>query len=112
MTSPGQEGKVARILKEELARADIPCTLHAKVLGRDNLLASVGRGESGYRRLMVLLHTDVVPAGPREAWRFERGLDVTIDGGPDALRVADLRQGRSLQRSEGPVGGGPRFLLA
>ena len=101
MTSPGQEGKVARLLERELAQAGIPSALHAKVPGRDNLLASVGRGEPGYRRLVVLLHTDVVPAGPRDAWRFEPfepfekdgvlyGRGVLDDKGPLAASFAAL----------------------
>jgi succinyl-diaminopimelate desuccinylase len=70
MTSPGQEGKVTAILARELDRLKIPYTTHAKVAGRDNLLARVGRGEPGYRKLMVLLHTDVVPSGSPSDWKF------------------------------------------
>jgi len=101
MTSPGQEGKVARILESELAKAGIPSSLHAKVPGRENLLASVGRGDPGYRHLMVLLHTDVVPAGPLDAWRFSPfepfekdgmlyGRGVLDDKGPLAASLAAL----------------------
>jgi succinyl-diaminopimelate desuccinylase len=101
MTSPGQEGKVVRVLEEELKRAAIPYSVHAKVPGRENLLASVGRGEAGYRHLLVLLHTDVVPAGPLEAWRFSPfepfekdgklyGRGVLDDKGPLAASLAAL----------------------
>lgn len=101
MTSPGQEGRVVRVLEEELKRAAIPYRVHAKVPGRDNLLASVGRGEAGYRHLLVLLHTDVVPAGPLDAWRFSPfepfekdgmlfGRGVLDDKGPLAASLAAL----------------------
>src|SRR5262245_44252019 len=63
MKSPGEEGKVVAILLKELAARSIPSTTHAKVAGRENLLARVGRAQPGYRKLMVLLHTDVVPSG-------------------------------------------------
>jgi acetylornithine deacetylase/succinyl-diaminopimelate desuccinylase-like protein len=101
MTSPGQEGKVVRIVEEVLAPAGIPYTVHAKVAGRENLLAWVGRGEAGYRHLVVLLHTDVVPAGPLDAWRFAPfepfekdgmlyGRGVLDDKGPLAASLAAL----------------------
>src|SRR5438552_1826501 len=70
MASPGEEGKVVAILETELAARSIAFTTHAKVKGRDNLLARVGKGLPGYRKLMVLLHTDVVPSGAPSAWRF------------------------------------------
>jgi acetylornithine deacetylase/succinyl-diaminopimelate desuccinylase-like protein len=118
MTSPGQEGKVVRILQQELAHAGIPCSVHAKVAGRENLLAGVGRGESGYRRLVVLLHTDVVPAGPLDAWRFSPfepfekdgmlyGRGVLDDKGPLAASLAALLL---LKRREKDIPG--RFTFA
>ena len=42
MKMPGEEGKVVRILAQELKRLKIPFKTYAKVKGRDNLLASVG----------------------------------------------------------------------
>src|SRR5262249_46152351 len=30
----------------------------------------VGKAQTGYRKLMVLLHTDVVPSGDPAAWKF------------------------------------------
>src|SRR6266699_1874782 len=68
MTSPGQEGKVVAVLAEELNKLDVRYTVHAKVAGRDNLLATVGKGLPGYRKMLVLLHTDVVPSGAPSAW--------------------------------------------
>ncbi len=70
MESPGEESKVVEILQAELAKHSIPATTHAKVAGRENLLARVGKARPGYRKLMVLLHTDVVPSGDPSAWRF------------------------------------------
>jgi succinyl-diaminopimelate desuccinylase len=101
MTSPGQEGRVTAILAAELDRLKIPYTTHAKVPGRDNLLARVGRGEPGFRKLMVLLHTDVVPSGVPSDWKFAPfepfekdgklyGRGVLDDKGPLASAFASL----------------------
>src|SRR5437667_11448279 len=57
MASPGEEGKVVAILQKELVAHSIPATTHAKVAGRENLLARVGKARPGYRKLMVMLHT-------------------------------------------------------
>ena len=103
LTSPGQEGKVTAILAEELKRIGVKCTTHAKVPGRDNLLATVGRGLPGYRRLLVLLHTDVVPSGAPSDWRFSPfepfeksgklfGRGVLDDKGPLAASFAKLQE--------------------
>ena len=102
MTSPGQEGKVVTILAGELARIGVPFTTHAKVRGRDNLLATVGRGLPGYKKMLVLLHTDTVPSGAPADWSFapfepfERegklyGRGVLDDKGPLAASFAALQ---------------------
>jgi len=101
MKSPGEEGKVVAILDGELAAHSIPCTIHSKVPGRANLLARVGKARPGYRKLMVLLHTDVVPSGAPSAWRFAPfepfekegklyGRGVLDDKGPLASAFATL----------------------
>jgi len=101
MASPGEEGKVVAILARELDKLGIPYTTHAKVPGRENLLARVGRGEPGYRTLMALLHTDVVPSGSPSDWKFAPfepfekdgklyGRGVLDDKGPLASAFATL----------------------
>jgi len=101
MKSPGEEGKVVAILEKEIAAHSISGTTHAKVAGRENLLARVGRARPGYRKLMVLLHTDVVPSGSPSAWRFAPfepfekegklyGRGVLDDKGPLAAALATL----------------------
>src|SRR5437762_9273290 len=101
MKSPGEEGKVAAILEKELAARSIPYTTHAKVAGRENLLARVGKARPGYRKLMVMLHTDVVPSGAPSAWKFAPfepfekdgklyGRGVLDDKGPLASSFATL----------------------
>ncbi len=110
MTSPGQEGKVTAILAEELKRIGVKCTTHAKVPGRDNLLATVGRGLPGYRRMLVLLHTDVVPSGAPSDWRFSPfepfekggklfGRGVLDDKGPLSASFAALRILKAHEKS-------------
>lgn len=102
MASPGEEGKVVAILAEELRRIGAPFTTHAKVAGRDNLLATVGQGKPGYRQLLVLLHTDVVPSGAPSDWTFAPfepfekngrlyGRGVLDDKGPLAAAFTALR---------------------
>jgi len=101
MKSPGEEGKVVAILEKELVARSIPSTRHAKVPGRDNLLARVGLAKPGYRKLMVLLHTDVVPSGAPSDWKFAPfepfekdgklyGRGVLDDKGPLAASFATL----------------------
>ncbi len=102
MTSPGQEAKVVAILADELKRIGVPFTTHAKVPGRDNLLATVGQGKTGYRQMLVLLHTDVVPSGAPSDWTFAPfepfekdgklfGRGVLDDKGPLVSAFAALR---------------------
>ena len=101
MESPGEESKVVEILQTELEKHSIPATTHAKVAGRENLLARVGKARPGYRKLMVLLHTDVVPSGDPSAWKFAPfepfekdgklyGRGVLDDKGPLASAFATL----------------------
>lgn len=102
MAMPGHEGKVCKVLAGELKKLKIPFKTYAKVKGRDNLLASVGQGKKGYKKLMVLLHTDVVPAGAPKDWKFAPfkpfekggklyGRGVLDDKGPLASCFATLR---------------------
>ena len=101
MSSPGEEGKVVAILQKELAARSIKAITHAKVPGRENLLARVGKARPGYRKLMVLLHTDVVPSGDPSVWKFAPfepfekegklyGRGVLDDKGPLASAFATL----------------------
>jgi succinyl-diaminopimelate desuccinylase len=102
MPGPGQESRVTAILAEELKKIGVPFTIHAKVPGRDSLLATVGQKKPGYRHLLVLLHTDTVPAGAPTDWSFEPyepferdgtlfGRGVLDDKGPLAASFAALR---------------------
>jgi succinyl-diaminopimelate desuccinylase len=102
MTSPGQEGKVTAILAGELQQLGVPSKTHAKVPGRDNLLATVGKGQPGFRHMLVLLHTDVVPSGAPSDWTFSPfepfekngklyGRGVLDDKGPLVAAFAALR---------------------
>jgi succinyl-diaminopimelate desuccinylase len=101
MASPGEEGKVVQILRRELDARGITNSIHAKVAGRENLLARVGQARPGFRKLLVLLHTDVVPSGAPSAWKFAPfdpfekdgklyGRGVLDDKGPLASAFATL----------------------
>ena len=117
MEGPGQESRVCRVLARELDAQRIPYATHAKVPGRDSLLATVGRGEPGYRHLLVLLHTDTVPSGSPSDWRFEPfapfekdgnlyGRGVLDDKGPLAASFAALKL---LKRHEASMPGAFTF---
>ncbi|MEJ5165553.1 MAG: M20/M25/M40 family metallo-hydrolase [Thermoanaerobaculia bacterium] len=71
MKSPGEEYKVVNILKEELQKAKIPYKIYAKDEKRPNIMAYVGKNLPGYKKLLVVLHTDTVPSGVREDWSFD-----------------------------------------
>jgi succinyl-diaminopimelate desuccinylase len=102
MQSPGEEGKVVRILERELSPHSIPATTHAKVAGRENLLARVGKAKPGYRKLLVLLHTDVVPSGDPSAWRFPPF---------DPFEKAGKLYGRGVLDDKGPLASAFATLL-
>ena len=117
MTSPGQEGKVAAVLAGELKKLGVRSTTHAKVPGRDNLLATVGKGQPGFRHMLVLLHTDVVPSGAPSDWKFAPfapfekdgklyGRGVLDDKGPLVAAFAALR---ILKAHEGQINGAFTF---
>ncbi len=117
MTSPGQEGKVAAVLARELKNDGIPFATHAKVPGRDNLLATVGQKRPGYRSMLVLLHTDTVPSGAPSVWIFEPfepfekdgkmyGRGVLDDKGPLVSAFAALK---ILKRHEAAIPGAFTF---
>jgi len=102
MPAPGQESRVVTLLAEELRRIGLPYATHAKVPGRESLLATVGKRLPGYRQLLVLLHTDTVPSGAPADWRFPPyepfekdgklyGRGVLDDKGPLAASFAALR---------------------
>src|SRR5262245_16676696 len=102
MPGPGQESRVVSILGDELRRIGVPFDTHAKVKGRDSLLATVGKRLPGYRHMLVLLHTDTVPSGAPSDWRFPPfepfekdgnlyGRGVLDDKGPLAASFAALR---------------------
>jgi succinyl-diaminopimelate desuccinylase len=102
MASPGEEGKIVAILQRELSAHSISATTHAKVTGRENLLARVGKARPGYRKLMVLLHTDVVPSGAPSAWRFAPF---------DPFEKAGKLYGRGVLDDKGPLASAFATLL-
>src|SRR2546428_3574751 len=102
MKMPGEEGKVVKILAAELKKLKIPYRTYAKVKGRENLIASVGQKKAGFKKLLVVLHTDVVPSGAPSDWRFAPfkpfekngklyGRGVLDDKGPLVSAFATLR---------------------
>ncbi len=70
MDMPGHEEPVVAILEKILDGWKIPHYRKGRVPERPSLFASVGQKKKGERQLMFLLHTDVVPAGDPETWKF------------------------------------------
>jgi acetylornithine deacetylase/succinyl-diaminopimelate desuccinylase-like protein len=108
MAMPGHEGKVVKILAAELKKLKVPYKTYAKVKGRENLIASVGKKKPGYKKLLVVLHTDVVPAGAPSDWKFAPfkpfekngklyGRGVLDDKGPLVSAFATLRILKELE---------------
>ncbi len=71
MPAPGMESRVAAVLASYLDTWGVGHEIHTKTRGRDNLLATVGRGDPSYRTLFLPLHTDTLPTGDRDAWSFD-----------------------------------------
>jgi acetylornithine deacetylase/succinyl-diaminopimelate desuccinylase-like protein len=73
---PGNETPAALFLKNYLEGSGVECELVAREPGRANLIARI-KGSGGGPSLMLMGHTDVVPADPRD-WThppFEGHLD-------------------------------------
>jgi acetylornithine deacetylase/succinyl-diaminopimelate desuccinylase-like protein len=62
---PGNETRVAELLRDFLEPAGVECELYARIPERANLVARIP-GHGGGPRLLLLSHTDVVLADPAE----------------------------------------------
>lgn len=62
---PGNETRAAEVLREYLEDSGVGCELYAKVPERANLVARIPGSGAG-PRLLLLSHTDTVPADPAE----------------------------------------------
>lgn len=71
MESPGEESKVVALLIPYFERLRASYQVFEKKKGRSNIISSIGKKKQGYRRLLVLLHTDVVPSGNNDEWTFD-----------------------------------------
>lgn len=71
MTSPGEESKAVEVLIPQFEKLGVSYKIFEKTKGRGNLIASLGQRRPGYRRLLVLCHTDVIPSGGSELWGFD-----------------------------------------
>jgi len=109
MTMPGEEIKVSQILERYLKEARIPYTIHAKDPKRPNILAFVGQNKPGFKKFLVVLHTDTVPSGVREDWSFDPfepfekngklyGRGVLDNKGPLAASFATLKMMGEIEK--------------
>ncbi|MEE8410379.1 MAG: M20/M25/M40 family metallo-hydrolase [Myxococcota bacterium] len=70
MDMPGHESRVVDILEPILDQWNVPHYREGRLPERPSLFASVGRCRPGERRMMFLLHTDTVPTGSPDDWKF------------------------------------------
>ena len=109
MTMPGEEIKVTAILERYLKEAKIPYTIHARDPKRPNILAFVGMNKPGFKKFLVVLHTDTVPSGVREDWSFDPftpfekngklyGRGVLDNKGPLAASFATLKMMKEIEK--------------
>lgn len=63
---PGNETAAAELLRDHLAPLGVECTLLARVPERANLVARIPGRDPDAPRLLLLSHTDTVPAEERE----------------------------------------------
>ena len=80
MLSPGEESKAVDVLIPHFEKLGVSYKIFEKIKGRGNLIASLGQKEPGYRRLLVLCHTDVVPSGGSDLWGFDPFVPFERDG--------------------------------
>ncbi|MBU7014386.1 MAG: M20/M25/M40 family metallo-hydrolase [Theionarchaea archaeon] len=105
---PGNEGRGARYLGELFEKEGIEYQLVGEE-GRENLVASLGEGK---KRLLLLSHTDVVPAS-EEKWDlppFSGEMDDGFIWGRGALDCKDLVAAEAytlirLKREKAPLNG-------
>ena len=75
---PGNETRVAEVLREYLERSGVACELYSKVPERANLVARIP-GRADAPRLALLSHTDTVLADPGE-WQVDPWSGEVRDG--------------------------------
>ncbi|RMD59491.1 MAG: M20 family peptidase [Nitrospirae bacterium] len=80
MESPGQESKAVAVLVRYLEKLGVSYKIYEKIKHRGNLITSIGMRRPNYRKLLVLLHTDVVPSGGRHLWKYDPFEPVVKDG--------------------------------
>jgi acetylornithine deacetylase/succinyl-diaminopimelate desuccinylase-like protein len=86
---PGNETPAAELLRDYLSEAGAECELAGPDPERLNLIARV-RGEGGGPSLMMLAHTDVVPA-PRAGWTVDPFAGEVRDGRLIGRGAADMK---------------------
>ncbi len=87
----GEEYRVAEIVKRELAANGIPFEEFARMEGRPNIIAKLGKDANG-KRLLMPGHMDIVPAG--EGW----------DSDPfEVIEKDELLYGRGVLDNKGPL---------
>lgn len=87
----GEEYRVARIVKRDLTKFNIPFHEFARKEGRPNVIGKLGNNSNG-KRLLIPAHMDVVPAG--EGW----------DHDPfEVIHRDDKLYGRGTNDNKGPL---------
>ncbi len=86
----GNETEAARHLQKTLRAAGVEADVDGRVPERENLFASLP-GRSGRTALVLLSHTDVVPAGDLDQWTHPPFAGIVADGLLHGRGAADMK---------------------
>jgi len=86
----GNETEAATLLQKTLRAAGIDAEIHGRVPERGNLFAALP-GRSGKTSVVLLSHSDVVPAGDSSQWRHPPFAGVIADGFLHGRGAADMK---------------------
>jgi len=89
---PGDVNKITEFLMKYLQDAGVEVRVVESVKGKPNLLCQTGSQE-GSRSLLLNGHTDVVPAGSKEGWKFDPFGGEVKDGYVHGRGASDMKAG-------------------
>jgi len=89
---PGDVSKITEFLMKYLQDAGVEVRVVESVKGKPNLLCQTGSQE-GSRSLLLNGHTDVVPTGSKEGWKFDPFGGEVKDGYVHGRGASDMKAG-------------------
>ena len=89
---PGDVNKITEFLMKYLQDAGVEVRVVESVKGKPNLLCQTG-SQKGSRTLLLNGHTDVVPKGSKEGWKFDPFGGEVKDGYVHGRGASDMKAG-------------------